>query len=184
VIVYGRPSGYDNYGGGYLTTYYACLRPNGKPVAVGQSSTAGEYPGNYAMYELRVSGRFVADLSGSGFAVAAACGKYAGTNCEQSVSWWLEAVDTKSRRSLHLSLSNGFRGLAVSSAGAAAWIAIGGTSTETLQAIVLHPAGRRQLRGTVETLDTGATGTLRSLRFTGLTLQWNSAGQAKRQVLH
>jgi hypothetical protein len=65
-----------------------------------------------------------------------------------------------------------------------AWIATGGTSTETLQAIVLRPAGRRQLRGTVETLDTGATGTLRSLRLTGLTLQWNSAGQAKRQVLH
>jgi len=178
VIVYGRPSGLDDYSGGYLTTYYACLRPRGRRVAVGQSSTGGEYPGNYGMFQLHVAGAFVADLSATGFADAAACSKYDGSpNCSQFISWWLEVANARSRRTIQISLAGSVRPLAVSAAGAVAWV---DQSSGALHAMVLHPAGRDGFTGQAETLDNGA---IAALRFTGLTLHWTNAGQAKSQTL-
>jgi hypothetical protein len=180
VIVYHRPSGLDNYSGGYLTTYDACLRPGGRPVPVGQSSTAGEYPGNYGMYQLRIAGTFVADLSASGFASEAACSKYGGTDCQQNVSWWVEAADARSRRTAHVPVPGDVRAVTVSGAGAVAWIVPGSGSSATLRAIAVHPVGRRGLTGTVRTLDRGVIG---SLRITGLTVRWDNGGQAKTRTL-
>jgi hypothetical protein len=177
VIVYGRPSGFDDYGGP-VTKYYACLRPRGRSVAVGRSSIGGEYPGNYAMLELRVAGAFVANLSGSGFADETACDKYHGSpDCSQFVSWWLEVANARSRRTIQISLPGAARPLAVSAASAAAWV---DRSSGTLHAMVLHPVGGLGFTGQAETLDTGA---IASLRFTGLTLHWTNAGQAKSQAL-
>ena len=183
VIVYDKHTGYDTYGGGLLYTYYACLRPAGKPVAVGQTSTqGGEYVGNYKMSKLRVAGRFVADLSASGFASQEACYKYEGNNpdCAKAVSWWVEAADAKSRRIGRAWVPSSVGSLTVSSAGAVAWIISNANSTDTLQAIVLHPAGRHGLTASVKTLDTGG---ISYLRFTGRTLHWTNAGQAKSQTL-
>lgn len=183
VIVYKKGTGYDNYGGGPLYTYYACLLPAGKPVAVGQVSTGGgEYVGNYRMYQLRVAGRFVADLSASGFASQEACYKYDpnSPDCAKAVSWWVEAADAKSRRTGHAPVPSSVGLLTVSSAGAVAWIGSTASSTHALQAIVLHPVGRHRLTASVQTLDTGS---ISGVRFTGLTLHWSNAGQAKSQTL-
>lgn len=183
VIVYKKGTGYDNYGGGPLYTYYACLRPRGKPVAVGQVSTSGgEYVGNYGMYELRVAGRFVADLSASGFASQDACYKYEGNDadCAKAVSWWIEVADAKSRRTGQAPVPSSVGPLTVSSAGAVAWIGSTASASHALQAIVLHPAGRHGLTASVQTLDTGS---ISGVRFTGPTLHWSNAGLAKSQTL-
>jgi hypothetical protein len=184
VIVYRKHTGYDNYGGGLLYTYYACLRPKGKPLAVGQTATdGGEYVGNYAMSQLRVAGTFVADLSASGFASQEACYKYDPSNpaCPNAVSWWVEAANAKSRRSAGASVPSSVGSLTLSSAGVVAWLIPTGASSDALQAIVLRPAGRHGLTARVQTLDTGS---IASFRLTGLTLNWSNGGQAKSQTLH
>src|SRR5581483_3408054 len=110
VIVYGKQTGTDEYSGGPLTTYYACLRPAGKSAAVGRNADGGgEYPGNEEMSELNVAGTYVADLSSSGWASAAACSKYEGDDpiCNQQVTWWVETVDARTRRSLQVDLPAG-----------------------------------------------------------------------------
>jgi hypothetical protein len=183
VIVYKKGTGYDNYGGGPLYTYYACLRPAGKPIAVGQVSTGGgEYVGNYGMYELHVAGRFVADLSASGFASQEACYKYDpnSPDCANAVSWWVEAADAKSRRMGRAPVPSSVGPLTVSSAGAVAWIGSTASASHALQAIVLHRAGRHGLTANVQTIDTGS---ISGVRFTGLTLHWSNDGQAKSQTL-
>ncbi len=183
VIVYGRPTGVDPDSGGQLTTYYACLRPAGKPVAVGQSATpGGEYPGNESMSQLHIAGGFVADISGRGFADAAACGKYGASNCQQSITWWVRAADVRSRRSIAVVQPVARpRAVAVSVTGVLAWVQATTAPGAILEAIVLHDGGAHRLTGTPRTLDTGAIGP--SLRFTGSTLTWTNAGQPRTQTL-
>jgi hypothetical protein len=182
VIVYRRASGVDPYSGGSLTTYFACLRPGGTPVAVGQSATGSEYPGNEAISGLHIAGTFVADLSGSGFAGAAACGKYGGSDCQQAITWWVEVADVSARRRIALVQPvAGSRALAVSSTGAVAWVQATTSSSWMLEATTLHHGAAGRLAGTPQTLDTGAIGT--TLRFIGSTLSWTNAGQAKSQAV-
>jgi hypothetical protein len=184
VIVYKKPSREGSNGA--LTTYYACLPPAGMPLAIGQSEEGGEYPGEVSFSDPHISGTYVADLSGSGFAGAATCGKYApAANCEEEVKWWVEVAEVRTRRRLRLSAGVRETGrptaVAVSSAGAVAWVQPNSSSTATLRAVVLHDAGPGRLTRTVQTLDTGNIG--RSLAFSGLTLHWTSSGQAKTQAL-
>lgn len=184
VIVYGKSTGTDEYSGGPLRTFYACLRPAGKSTAVGQNAGGGgEYPGNEAMSELSVAGTYVADVSSSGWGSAAACSKYEGNDpiCNQQITWWIETVQASTRRRLKIDLSDGADALALSSAGAVAWLEPTTTSSgEVLQAMVLRRGGPGHLSGSVQTLDTGAIG---SLRFNGLTLTWTNAGMGKSQTL-
>jgi hypothetical protein len=183
VIVYGKPSGEDAWGGA-LTTYYACLRPAGEPVAVGQSAASGGgLPADEFVSDLHIAGTFVADSSGRGFAAEADCSKEqpiepVTVDCSQSVTLWVEIADAKTRRRLHAPVDEGPATVAVSSVGAVAWVQ-GTGSASMLQAIVLHHGSPGRLTGTAQTVDTGAIG--HSLQFDGLTLRWTNSGQAKSQ---
>jgi hypothetical protein len=184
VIVYTKQGGLDQYSGP-LTTYYACTRPGGKSIAVGQTAGPdGEYPGNEALSDLTVAGTYVADLYTTGYASAAACSKYEGSTdpeCAQQITYAINGADVRRRRGFQIDLPVGISGLTVSSAGAVAWLEPTTTSSEvTLQAMVLRRGGRGHLTGTAQTLDTGAIG---SLRFKGLTLSWSNTGVAKSQTL-
>jgi hypothetical protein len=184
VIVYTKQGGMDQYDGP-LTTYYACMRPGGKSIAVGQTAGPdGEYPGNEALSDLTVTGTYVADLDTAGYASAAGCSKFEGPSdpeCAQQITYSINGADVKRRRGLQIDLPGGISALAVSPAGAVAWLGPTTTSSGvTLQAMVLDPGAPGHLTGTAQTLDTGAIG---SLRFKGLTLSWSNTGVAKSQTL-
>lgn len=181
VIVYGQRSGRDNWEGD-VTIYYACVRPSGKPVAVGRTAGSdGEYPPNETMSSPRVAGTFVANSAGRGFASASWCTKYFDTDCERFIKRWVEVVDAKTRRLLRVPVAEQASSVAVSPAGAVAWVLGSGSPAPVLQAMVLHYGRPGQLTGTTQALDSGAI--CQSLRFTGLTLQWTNSGQAKSQTL-
>jgi hypothetical protein len=141
MIVYAKRSGSRN-GAGALTTYYACTPPAGKPVAVGQSEEGEEYPGELSFSDVRIAGTYVVDLSGSGFGEASACGKYEGANprCEEDVKWWVQVTNVKTRRGLRAAAGVTQAGkpiaMAVSSAGAVAWVQPVSSTTATLKAVV------------------------------------------------
>jgi hypothetical protein len=122
-------------------------------------------------------------LSATGLTDEAACFKYGepATTCTKAVTWWVEVVNAKTRQRLHASAGDGATAVAVSAAGAVAWVQATGSSASLLQAMVLHRGGRGQLTGTEQTLDTGSIGP--RLRFTGLSLQWTNSGQVKSQTL-
>jgi hypothetical protein len=182
VIVYSKLlRGYDSYGG-RDTVYYACARPAGKPITIGTTSSSdGEYPGNYAVSKLQVGGSYAAALVSSGYADAAACAKYGGTNCGNSIHVSVRVVDARARRWLERPTS-GATALAVSPAGALAWVQpLGSRGSSQLEAIVLRRGGPGRLAGGQQLLDTGAIGA--SLRFSGLTLSWTNSGQPKSRRL-
>jgi hypothetical protein len=189
VIVYAQPSGIDSYSGGSLTTYYACLRPKGRPVAIGQSAASGgEYPGNVEMQGVRIAGTFVTDESAAGFASAAGCGKYEpASECENIVKYWVEIADVATRRTGKVFVSGPVSSLVPSPAGAAAWVistpASGSSSSPsaTLYAVVVHPAGHGSLSGRPAVVDTGQA--IGSVSFAGSTLRWSNGGQAKSQKI-
>jgi hypothetical protein len=184
-IVYATRGG-SGSGAGSLTTYFACTPPAGKPVAVGQSEEGEEYPGELSFSNVRIAGTYVAGLSGSGFGSASACSKYAtGAHCEEEVKWRVQVANVKTRGQLRVSAGVTEAGkptaVAVSSAGALAWVQPVSSTTAMVRALVLHGGPRGRLTGTVQTLETGAIG--KSLQFSGLTLRWTSSGQPKSQAL-
>lgn len=189
VIVYEQYAGIDPNSGGSLTTYYACLRPKGRPVVIGQSATSGgEYPGNVEIHDVRVAGTFVTDESAAGFASAAGCSKYdPGPQCENIVKYWVEIANVETRRTVKVFVSGPLSSLALSPAGAAAWVvttpASGSpsSSSSALYAIVVHPAGHGSLSGRVAVIDTGEA--ITSVSFAGSTLRWSNGGQPKRQTI-
>jgi len=173
VIVYAQPTGIDPYSGGSLTTYYACLRPDGRPVAIGQSATSGgEYPGNVEMQDLRIAGSFVTDESAAGFASAAGCSKYEpAPKCNNIVKYWVEIADVATRRTVKVFVSGPVSSLALSPAGAAAWVAptpasgSSSSSNSTLYAVIVHSGGHGSLSGRPATLGSGQT--ISSVSFAG-----------------
>jgi hypothetical protein len=189
VIVYGQYTGIDPDSGGPLTTYYACLRPKGQPVAIGQSAASGgEYPPNVEMQDLRIAGTFVTDESADGFASAAACSKYdPGPQCNTIVKYWVKIANLAARRTVKIPLSGPVSSLALSPAGAAAWVistpapSPSSASNSTLYAIVVHPAGRGSLSGNLAVIDRGPE--ITSVSLAGSTLRWSNAGQPKSQTI-
>jgi hypothetical protein len=187
VIVYGQYAGIDPDSGGALTTYYACLRPKGRPVAIGQNATSGaEYPANVETQDLRIAGTFVTDQSAAGFASAAACAKYdPGPECNGIVKYWLEIANVGARRTVKVPVSGPVSSLALSPAGAAAWVVSTPASSPSsspsaaLYAIVVHPAGRDSLRGTLAVIDRGQE--ITSVSFDGSTLHWSNGAQPESQ---
>jgi hypothetical protein len=187
VIVYAQPTGIDSYSGGSLTTYYACLRPKGRPVAIGQSATGGgEYPPNVEIQNVRIAGTFVADESAAGFASAAGCSKYEPvTKCENIVKYWVEIANVATRRTVKVSVPGPVSSLALSPAASAAWVvstpASGSSSSTsaTLYAIVVHPAGHGSLSGRPVVVDSGQA--ISSVSFARSTLRWSNDGHPKSQ---
>lgn len=183
------PTGTDPYSGGLLSTYYACLRSNGRPVAIGQSASSGaEYPGNVEIQDIRIAGTFATDQSAEGFASAAGCSKYdPGSACNHIVKYWVEIANVKSRRTAKVTLPGPVSVLALSPTGAAAWVAptpassSSGASSATLYAIAVHASGRSSLSGTPAVIDTGPT--IASVSFDGSTLRWSNAGQPKSETI-
>jgi hypothetical protein len=184
VIVYPKQlRGYDAYGS-TDTVYYACARPAGKPITIGTSSSGnGEYPGNYAVSMIRVAGTYVGAVLGSGYSDAAACGKYDPTNpkCGDSIHLSVRLVATRAPGWMQAPIT-GASTLAVSPAGALAWVQPSGSAgSSQLETLVVHRVGAGRLAGARQLLDTGAIGP--SLRFSGPTLFWTNAGQPKSRRL-
>ncbi len=189
LIVYGQYTGIDPYSGGPATTYYACLRPKGRPVAIGQRvASGGEYPPNVEMQDLRIAGTFATDESADGFASAAACTKYdPGAECNTIVKYWVEIANVAARSTLKVPVSGPVSSLALSPAGAAAWVVTTPPSTPSgcpslaLYAIAVHPGGRGSLRGHVVVIDRGQE--ITSVSFAGSTLRWSNGAQPKTQSI-
>ena len=186
VLVWIKHSGTDPESGGRLSTLYACLRPAGRSVAIGQRAAVGvEYPGNVATSDLSITGRQVSDLFTTGLASQAACFKYEPTNplCATAASQTARVFDLATRRSLHQPLAGAAVGYAFAPTGAIAWEAPTSPGTVgsplMLQAVGFDPSSLK--KGPIETLDTGDLAP--SLHFTGLTLEWINAGQPKSVVL-
>lgn len=183
VLVWDKSAGTDPYSGGQLTTLYACRRPAGASVRIGQNATdGGEYEGNVLTSDLRITGTLVSDLFTSGLASQEACYKYGDASdaqCATAATETAQVFNLTARRSLRQRLAGAAVAYAFSPAGAIAWEAPTSPGTTgsplTLQAVGFNPSGLE--KGLIETLDTGALGS--SLQFTGLTLQWTNAGQPK-----
>jgi hypothetical protein len=182
VIVYAQPTGIDSYSGGALTTYYACLRPNGRAVAIGQSAAGdGEYPANIEMLGLKITGTFVADESAEGFASAAACSKFEPpTACNNIVKYWVKIANVAARRTVKVFVSGPVSSLVLSPAGAAAWVVSTSASTSTLYAIVVNAAGRGSLTGRRVVIDSGQA--ITSVSFVGSKLRWSNGGEPKSET--
>ncbi len=182
VLVYQAATGSDALGGP-LSTYYACLRPAGAKVAIGQNSLGqGEYPANDSVFGFQIKGTYVAAQDSSGQGEAATCSKFQSAGCPP-VKNWIEVVDARTRRHLKVSTGATFP-FALSSAGALAWIdtATPSSASLLLQAIVLHRGKPHTLAGSIRTV---ATGTIdqHSLRLDGLTLHWTESGQPHQITL-
>jgi hypothetical protein len=190
VVVYARQTGIDSDSGGALTTYYACLRPAGRSIAVGHSAASGgEYPGDVEMQNLEIAGTFLTDESADGFASAAACGKYDPSYpCSSLVKYWVELVDVAARRKVKVPTSGPVSSLALSPVGAAAWVvsslasSSSGSSSSTLYGVVVHFVRRGLLSARAEVIDTGQS--ITSVSFSGSSLRWSNTGQRKRRTLH
>jgi hypothetical protein len=189
VIVDAQDDGIDDLSGGSLTAYYACLRPNGRPMWIGESETSGgEYPPNVEMQDLRIAGTFVTDESASGFVSAAGCSKYEpASRCNNIVKYWLEIADVATRRRAKVFVSGPVSSLALSPRGAAAWVSStpasgsSSSSTATLYAIVMHPAGHGSLSGRRVVVDSGQA--ISSVSFAGSTLRWSNGGHRKSRTI-
>jgi hypothetical protein len=192
VIVDAQDDGIDSFSGGSLTAYYACLRPNGRPMWIGESETSGgEYPPNVEMQHLRIAGTFVADESAAGFASAAACSKSEpASQCNNIVKWWVAIADVATRRRVKVFVSGPVSSLALSPAGAAAWVlptpasgssSSSSSSTSTLYAIVVHRAGHDSLSGRRVVVDSGQA--ISSVSFAGSTLRWSNGGHRKSKTI-
>jgi hypothetical protein len=189
VIVYARPTGVDPYSGGMLTTYYACLRPQGRPVTIGHSATSGgEYPPNVEIHDVRIAGTFITDESASGFASAAGCSKYdPASACQNIVKYWVEIANVATRRTVKVFVPGPVSALALSRAGAAAWVVStpastsSGSPSATLYAIAVHPGSHGSLSGQPVMVDSGQA--ITSVSFAGSTLRWSDDGQPKSQTI-
>jgi hypothetical protein len=159
---------------------YACLRPAGKSVAIGENEeNGGEYVGNVKTTNLSISGALVSDAVITGLAEQEACGKYGGTGCAAQVSEVARVYDLTTGRSIHQPLAGAPTAYAFTSLGAIAWEVPTTENQTVLQAVAFDRSNMKA--GSVETLDTGVLG--RSLHFTGLTLAWTSAGTPKSQTI-
>lgn len=185
VRVWDKRTGTDPYSGGRLFTLYACLRPAGASVRIGQNATDGdEYAGNVATSDLRITGTSVSDLFTTGLASQQACVKYEPEpQCATAATETAQVFNLTGGRSLRQPLAAAAVAYAFSPAGAIAWEVptspgSSGSPLE-LQAVGFDPSSLR--KGPTETLDTGELGS--SLQFAGLALQWTKAGQPESLVV-
>lgn len=165
------------------TTYFACLRPNGTRVRLGDDVPGdGEYGSDATTGGFRAAGTYVAAQSTSGFASAEMCSKYQQSPCPQGRSS-IRTIDARTRRFVDFPTSRDASAVTVSHLCAIAWLQNDATNGgSALFATALRPEGPTALLGSPQQLDTGAIDR-RSLLFTGLTLHWNKAGQPYAQAL-
>ena len=141
--------------------------------------------GNVSTSDVSIAGTRVSDFFTTGLASQEACYKSEPANplCATAVTTIAQVFSLTNRRSLRQPLAGATVAYAFSWAGAIAWEAptTPGTagSPLILQAVGFDSSSLKE--GQIATLDTGALGS--SLKFTGLTLQWTNAGQAKTLVL-
>lgn len=186
VLVWRKHTGTDPDSGGRLTTLYACHRPVGQSVAIGQNATDGpEYIGNVQTSDLSVTGTQVSDRFTSGLASQEACFKYAPnpSPCATAASQTARVFDLVTGRSLRQRLAGAAVAYAFAPTGAIAWEAptspgITGSPLK-LQAVGFDLSSLKE--GPIETLDTGDLAG--PLGFTVLRLEWVNAGQPKSVVL-
>ena len=186
VLVWRKHTGTDPDSGGRLTTLYACRRPAGSSVAIGQrAADGGEYIGNVATSDLSITGTQVSDLSTSGLAKSGGVLQVRPDQpsvCDRGEPGGA-VFNLVTRRSLHQPLAGAAVAYAFAPTGAIAWEAPTSPGTMgsplMLQAVGFDPSTLKE--GPIETLDTGDLAG--PLQFAGLTLEWINAGQPKSAVL-
>jgi hypothetical protein len=99
----------------------------------------------------------------------------------------VEIANVATRRTAKVFVSGPVSSLALSPAGAIAWVvstpasASSRSSNSTLYAIVVHFAGHGVLSGRPAVIDSGET--ISSVSFTGFTLRWSNGGHRKSQTI-
>jgi hypothetical protein len=167
-------------GGEPAELLYACLRPSGRSVAIGDNEgDGGKYVSNEETTNLGISGTLVSDVVTTGLASGWLCKRYEGTRCPSEVTVVARVYNLSTGRSIRQPLAAAASAYAFTSLGAIAWEVPITEGQTVLQAVSFDPANLHE--GPVETLDTGILGD--SLHFTGLTLAWTDAGQAKSQTI-
>jgi hypothetical protein len=110
-----------------------------------------------------------------------------GPECSTIVKYWVEIANVAARRTLKVPVSEPVSALALSPAGAAAWVMSTPASSPSsspsavLYAVVVHPAGRGSLSGNVAVIDRGQE--INSVSFAGSTLRWSNGGQPRSQTI-
>lgn len=179
VVVWSR-EGTSSQSGEMTELLYACLRPAGRSVAIGETEGEGaEYVGNVDTTNLTVSGTLVSDVLTSGFAEEEACGKYDGANCGSVIRSVARVYNLATGRSIRQSLAGTLAAFALTSKGAIAWEEQLTETESVLEAVRFDTS--KMKASSVQTIDKGALGS--SLRFTGLELEWVSGGTHKRQTI-
>jgi hypothetical protein len=140
--------------------FYACRRGGGKPIFLGTDLPDDDFYGSDStVRRVRAAGTYVSVLLTEGAASATGCAKYAGDPCPP-IRRTLRVVDTRTRARTDVPVEGLVDRVALSDAGAIAWLAPG----------VLHAS---DLKAPPREIDRGA---IAALRFTGRTLHWTRDG--------
>ena len=180
VLVFRSATGLTDGVGNPLSIYYACARPDGRPVRVATDapSTGGEYESNDQLLSLEVAGDFVASLVLRGAGDVQTCEKYQQSGCG---SPWvkLTVANVRGGRSVAVDTRVGARGMLVSARGGVVWLVRSGSGSARLMAGVVGPKGRGWAVGVAQ-LDTGQ---LADVRLRGLTVSWRDQAGPRTVVL-
>jgi hypothetical protein len=164
------------------TTYFACWRPSGSGVVLGdQVPSDPTYGSGPSIAHFRAAGAYVAAEGSSGDAGFNECSKYGDSRTCPPPTTWIRVVEASTRRQVDLSGHDLTAGGVVSGAGALAWLEASSGSFE-LWATSLDPRGRRGFATAPSIIDRGAVDP-GSLRFVGRTLSWARDGDKHRQVV-
>ncbi len=143
VLVWSAPDGIDEASGGNLTGWYACARPNGTSIQVGENDAGGEeYGGDVETTRLRIAGLIVTDLVTSGYASQEACFKYEPTNplCASATTPSVHVANVANDHLLRQALPGSTTGYTLTLRGGIAWEAPQGPATYE-SPIVLRAVG-------------------------------------------
>jgi hypothetical protein len=182
VIVYGRHSG-SAPSGDPATTHYVCLRPRGASLQLGVSwPDDGVYGSDATLSTFRAAGTYVTALATSGEAALAVCSKYQPAGPCPEASLRISVVDARTMRHARISIpwATASRVVAVSPAGAVAWLEYAAANAYTLKATPLRPRGRSGLAVSPQQVDSGQIDRT-SVRFDGRTLTWTRDGLSHSQ---
>ena len=193
VIVYGAP----RTGLPPITTFYACLRPEGRALSMGLDELGGLYGSDATSGGFRAAGTLVAAQSSSGEAALAVCARYSNPRRCPPARHWFTVADAQSRRRARIPVYASLPvpalvpfpvTLALSPTCAVAWLenaTVGANVTGRLElwATVLTHRGRTGLAAAPAMIDAGSIDSS-SVRFEGRTLYWVRDDELHREALH
>jgi hypothetical protein len=166
--------------------FYACLRPRGSPIRIGETPGTNDTVANFSVRNFRAAGTYVAARRQVGEGDFAACEHFGppppGAPQCTPPNYWIRLIELRSRRSLDIPTNGDINGYVLSARGAVAWTQTTNAGT-VLSAAVARSADGGPLTSIPQALDSGHI-PVRSLHFTGLTLHWTRDGHPLARALH